>query len=99
VLERVNLLYLAIAPGAKLPSDAQCAAWVRAKPLPENKGVNKAANHRTGQHVDGSLFSGDSSGAASKVDMSAAAVTARLRQQSALRTACLRWELLGRKPQ
>jgi len=38
-------------------------------------------------------------GAARKVDMSAAAVTARLRQQSALRTACLRWELLGRKPQ
>jgi hypothetical protein len=36
-------------------------------------------------------------GAASKVDMTAAAVTARLRQQSALRTACLRWGLLDPK--
>ncbi len=54
-------------PGAKLPSDAQCAAWVRARPEKENKGSNKAANARTGQHVDGSLFSGDAAKAASTI--------------------------------
>lgn len=54
-------------PGAKLPSDAQCAAWVRARPEKENKGSNKAANERTGQHVDGSLFSGDATAATTKI--------------------------------
>lgn len=56
-----------LAPGAKLPSDAQCAGWVRAKPLKENKRVNKAANATTGQHVAGSLFVGDSAKAASTI--------------------------------
>jgi autotransporter family porin len=54
-------------PGARLPSDAQCAAWVRAMPVKENKGVNRAANARTGQHVDGSLFSGDTATARSYI--------------------------------
>src|SRR5215467_7856956 len=44
--------------GGKLPSDAQCAAWVRADPIKENKGVNKAANQRTGHRVSASLFNG-----------------------------------------
>jgi len=56
-----------VPPGGKLPGDAQCAAWVRATPYRENKGVNKAPNARTGQHVDGSLFSGDASGAAARI--------------------------------
>jgi autotransporter family porin len=50
-----------------LPSDAQCAAWVRARPVKENKGVNATANHATGQHVDGSLFAGDTAKAASTI--------------------------------
>ncbi|HEY1486701.1 MAG TPA: hypothetical protein VGF84_11395 [Micromonosporaceae bacterium] len=54
-------------PSAKLPSDAQCAAWVRARPAKENKGVNSTANHTIGQHVAGSLFSGDSAKAASAI--------------------------------
>jgi autotransporter family porin len=54
-------------PSAKLPTDAQCASWVLAKPLKENKGVNKKANHATGQHVDGSLFAGDNAKAAKAI--------------------------------
>ena len=53
--------------GGKLPTDAQCAAWVRADPIKENKGVNKAANARTGHHVSGSLFNGYSSRARSYI--------------------------------
>jgi autotransporter family porin len=56
-----------LAPGAKLPGDAQCAAWVRATPYRENKGVNRTPNAHTGQHVDASLFSGDASGAATHI--------------------------------
>jgi len=56
-----------LAPGARLPSDAQCAAWVRATPYKENKGANKGPNSRTGLHVDGSLFSGDAPAAASRI--------------------------------
>lgn len=54
-------------PGAKLPTEAQCAAWVRAKPFKENKKVNAVANATKGHKVDGSLFSGDSPAAASKI--------------------------------
>jgi hypothetical protein len=46
-------------PSAKLPSGAQCARWVRARPTRENKGVNRAFNRRTGQHVGRSFFAGD----------------------------------------
>ena len=59
--------FATLPPGAKLPSDAQCAAWVRARPMKENKHVNKAANGKTGQHVSGSLFAGDSAKAASTI--------------------------------
>ncbi len=59
--------FATLAPGAKLPTDAQCAAWVRARPIAENKGSNKTANHTTGQHVAGSLFAGDSAKAASSI--------------------------------
>ncbi len=43
-------------PGAKLPSGAQCAKWVRARPLRENKGMNRRFNHVTGQHVSRYFF-------------------------------------------
>ncbi len=46
-------------PGAKLPSGAQCAKWVRARPLRENKGVNRRFNRLTGQHVSSHFMSGD----------------------------------------
>src|SRR5215469_13600635 len=37
-------------PGAKLPSGAQCARWVRARPIKENKGMNRRYNQVKGQH-------------------------------------------------
>lgn len=47
--------------GAALPSSAQCARWVLARPRAENKGVNKSYNQTTGQHVGASFFpAGDS---------------------------------------
>jgi autotransporter family porin len=46
-------------PGARLPSGAQCATWVKSRPYKENKGVNKVPNKKTGHHVGGSFFSGD----------------------------------------
>jgi hypothetical protein len=54
-------------PGAKLPTDTQCATWVRAHPYKENKHSNATANNTTGQRVDGSMFSGDAASAASKI--------------------------------
>jgi hypothetical protein len=46
-------------PGARLPSGAQCARWVRARPVKEDKGVNKPFNRRTGAHVAASFLAGD----------------------------------------
>jgi autotransporter family porin len=46
-------------PGSALPSGEQCARWVRAKPAPENKRANAAANRRTGQRVGADVFSGN----------------------------------------
>src|SRR6266704_2779045 len=43
-------------PGARLPSGAQCAQWVRARPSPEDKGANQAVNRATGQHVGSGFF-------------------------------------------
>jgi hypothetical protein len=48
-----------LGPGAALPSGAQCAAWVHALPMPENKRVNAAANQVTGHSVGTDLYSGD----------------------------------------
>jgi hypothetical protein len=42
-----------LAPGASLPTGGQCAAWVRARPLPERKAVNRPFNQVTGQRVSG----------------------------------------------
>ncbi|WP_211588484.1 hypothetical protein [Allorhizocola rhizosphaerae] len=42
-----------LAPGATLPSGAQCATEVRAKAIPENKAVNATANKTKGHTVPG----------------------------------------------
>jgi hypothetical protein len=48
-------------PGAKLPTGAECARWVRKTPLRENKAANKRYNHTIGQHVGAHFFAaGDS---------------------------------------
>jgi hypothetical protein len=43
-------------PGAELPSGARCAAWVRARPLPERKGMNRTANQATGHRLGPDFF-------------------------------------------
>jgi hypothetical protein len=43
-------------PGAALPSGAQCARWVLARPTPERKGANLAFNRATGQHVGSDFY-------------------------------------------
>jgi autotransporter family porin len=46
-------------PGSALPSGAQCAAWVRARPLAENKGANRTFNQTTGQSLGAGFFPAD----------------------------------------
>jgi|SRR5271165_2062798 len=46
-------------PGAKLPSGARCATWVRTRPLRENKGVNRPFNRVTGQKISPHFFTGE----------------------------------------
>ena len=41
--------------GATLPSDSQCAAWVRARPVAENKVENRTADHTTGRLLSGAV--------------------------------------------
>jgi hypothetical protein len=43
-------------PGATLPSGARCAAWVRARPLRELKGMNRTANQTTGHRLGADFF-------------------------------------------
>ncbi len=45
-------------PGAALPSGAQCATWVRARPYPENKGANRTKNRTMGHRLGPGFFSG-----------------------------------------
>jgi autotransporter family porin len=45
------------APGAALPTGAQCAAWVRAAPSAETKPANSKPNQRTGHRIDASRYS------------------------------------------
>jgi hypothetical protein len=55
------LVFRTLPPGAKLPSDTQCARWVLARPRKENKGANHAYNQTTGQQVGARFFpAGDS---------------------------------------
>ena len=46
-------------PGAALPSGAQCARWVRARPIAENKGMNRAYNRAKGEPVGPGFLAGD----------------------------------------
>jgi autotransporter family porin len=46
-------------PQAKLPSGAQCARWVRARPGAENKRMNSRFNRTTGQRVSSRFLAGD----------------------------------------
>jgi hypothetical protein len=46
-------------PGTMLPSGAQCAKWVRARPIAENKGVNIPYNQTKGQHVSSNFLASD----------------------------------------
>ena len=48
--------FYTLPPGAKLPSGAQCARWVRARPIKENKGVNRRYNHTTAFKRDEQKF-------------------------------------------
>lgn len=56
-----RVLFRTLPPGAKLPSGAQCARWVRASPSPEIRPGNTVSNHTVGQHVGRDVFpAGDS---------------------------------------
>jgi hypothetical protein len=55
------LVFRTLPPRAKLPSGAQCARWVRARPRKENKGANRRYNRTTGQHVGPGFFAGGDS--------------------------------------
>jgi hypothetical protein len=48
-----------VPPGRALPTGAQCAIWVRARPSPENKGANRHANQTTGHRIGPGFFTGD----------------------------------------
>jgi hypothetical protein len=61
------LHFRTLPPGAKLPTGAQCARWVRETPLRENKAANKKANHTVGQHVGAHFFSAGDSPKADKL--------------------------------
>ena len=52
----VPVRFRTLPPGASLPSGARCAAWVRARPLPERKGMNRAANQTTGHRLGPGFF-------------------------------------------
>jgi autotransporter family porin len=59
--------FATLPPGTTLPSGAQCAAWVRSRPYPENKGANRRPNQTTGNRVAGDFFAGDDARAGSRV--------------------------------
>jgi hypothetical protein len=46
-------------PGTTLPSGAQCAKWVRARPIAENKGMNAPYNQVKGQRVGNGFLASD----------------------------------------
>jgi hypothetical protein len=45
--------------GATLPSSSECARWVRARPIAENKGMNIPYNQTKGQHVASNFLASD----------------------------------------
>jgi hypothetical protein len=46
-------------PGAKLPSGAQCARWVLARPIKENKGMNRRYNKVKGERLAANFLADD----------------------------------------
>jgi hypothetical protein len=52
----VPVRFRTLPPGASLPSSTRCAAWVRTRPLPERKGMNRAANQTTGHRLGPGFF-------------------------------------------
>jgi autotransporter family porin len=54
-------------PGSSLPSDQQCATWVRSAPLPENKRMNRGYNQAGGQSLGTGFFTGDDLRANSRI--------------------------------
>ena len=59
--------FATLRPGAALPSGSQCAAWVRARPYPENKGANRTHNQAQGHGISADLFSGDDARARTRI--------------------------------
>lgn len=59
------LNFQTLPPGARLPSGAQCARWVRASPSPETRSANTTFNHTVGHKLGPGFFpAGDSPQAA-----------------------------------
>jgi hypothetical protein len=56
---RAPAFFGTLPPGAKLPSGAQCARWVRARPIAENKGMNRRFNRVTGRPVAATFLGSD----------------------------------------
>jgi autotransporter family porin len=56
---RAPAYFRTLPPGTALPSGAQCARWVRARPIAENKGVNRRYNQAKGEPVGPGFLSGD----------------------------------------
>jgi hypothetical protein len=84
-------VFRTLPPRAKLPSGAQCARWVLARPRKENKGANRSYNRTTGQHVGTAFFpAGDSPQAdrllASRIDGHFTGTTSEI-----LRWAACKW--------
>jgi hypothetical protein len=48
--------FTTLPPGSRLPSSAQCAAWVAAVPYAENKRMNRTYDQATGQRLAGDFF-------------------------------------------
>jgi hypothetical protein len=48
--------FATLPPGSALPGDGQCTAWVRARPLPENKRVNSPFDQATGHRLGAGFF-------------------------------------------
>ncbi|HLL65383.1 MAG TPA: cellulose-binding domain-containing protein [Micromonosporaceae bacterium] len=74
--------FTTLAPGAALPSGAQCATWVLATPIAENKGMNAVANRTTGRPVPGAT------GFTARVDGNFTGTTGQI-----LRWAACKWGL------
>ncbi|SNT61193.1 autotransporter family porin [Asanoa hainanensis] len=55
-VEAAPARFATLPPGAALPTGAQCATWVRARPSAENKRMNLMANAATGHRIGADIF-------------------------------------------